>query len=264
MRSGWRERRRERRYGRGGLLAGVGHDIRHAVRSLRRSWTFTLICLISLAGGLIINAALVVLLRKTVGPPPGIEEDGAVDLLVTTRGRTLDDRWSYPDFRRQAYRAISIPPKRHQKKTIEFLCREEIEALVAAPDTSVWIGRRDRTILRVLVQTGLRVSELTSLLTTSVMLGAGAHVRCVGKGRKNRCTPLRRDVERAVTAWLDEQRPASEDPLFPNSRGGRLSTDAVQRFVTKYASVAAQACPSLAEKTVTPHVLRHYVASRTM
>lgn len=165
-----------------------------------------------------------------------------------------------PAYALHCQRILAIPPKRHQKKTVEFLCRQEIEALIAAPDTSVWIGRRDRTILLVLVQTGLRVSELTSLRAASVMLGAGAHVRCVGKGRKNRCTPLRRDVECAVAAWLDEQRPAPEDPLFPSSRGSKLSTDAVQRLVTKYASAAAEVCPSLAEKTVTPHVLRHSAA----
>jgi integrase/recombinase XerD len=157
-------------------------------------------------------------------------------------------------------RILAIPAKRHQKRTIEFLCREEVEALVAAPDSSMWIGRRDRTILLILVQCGLRVSELTSLRGDSVVIGTGAHVRCEGKGRKCRCTPLRREVRSAVAAWLDEQRPAPEDSLFPSSRGGRLSTDAAQRLVAKYASAAGRACPSIAEKKVTPHVLRHSAA----
>lgn len=158
-------------------------------------------------------------------------------------------------------RILVIPQKRHQKRAIEFLCRDEIEALVAAPNLSTWIGRRDRTILLVLVQTGLRVSELTSLLRKNVALGTGAHVRCEGKGRKCRCTPIRgADVEKALEAWIEEQRPNPEDPLFPSSRGGRISTDAVERLVTKYTVMARQACPSLSEKNVTPHVLRHSLA----
>ena len=153
-------------------------------------------------------------------------------------------------------RILCIPRKRHQKKAIEFLCREEMEALIAAPDVTTWIGRRDRTILLVLVQTGLRISELTSLRRANIVLGTGAHVRCEGKGRKNRCTPLRRDAETVVSAWLDDQRPAPDDPLFPSSRGGRLSSDAAQRLVTKYSAAARKTCTSLVEKHVTPHVLR--------
>ena len=158
-------------------------------------------------------------------------------------------------------RILAIPQKRAQKTTIEFLSREEIEALVAAPDRATWRGRRDRTLLLVFVQTGLRVSELTSLRRDSVVLGPGAHVRCEGKGRKRRCTPLRRDAIDALTAWLDEQRAAPDAPLFPSSRGGRISTDAVERLVAKHAKAAQSTCPSIAEKkNVTPHVLRHSAA----
>jgi len=95
-------------------------------------------------------------------------------------------------------RILAIPQKRARRTAIEFLQRAEIEALVAAPDPATWIGRRDRTLLLVMVQTGLRVSELTSLRANSVELGAGAHVRCEGKGRKHRCTPLRRDTITAL------------------------------------------------------------------
>ena len=157
-------------------------------------------------------------------------------------------------------RILAIPQKRAQKRTIEFLRRNEIEALVAAPDQTAWIGRRDRTLLLVFVQTGLRVSELTSLRCNDVVLGAGAHVRCDGKGRKHRCTPLRRDAVAALRSWLDEQRPALDDPLFPSSRGGRMSRDAVERLVAKHAKAAQNICPSIAEKNVTPHVLRHSTA----
>lgn len=129
-----------------------------------------------------------------------------------------------------------------------------------APDPALWLGPRDRTLLLLMVQTGLRVSELRSLRGNSVALGAGAHVRCEGKGRKCRCTPLRRDVVMALGAWLDEQRPGPEDPLFPSSRGGPMSTDAVGRLVAKHARVASTKCPSIADKNVTPHTLRHSAA----
>jgi integrase/recombinase XerD len=157
-------------------------------------------------------------------------------------------------------RMLAIPQKRSRKTTIEFLQREEIEALIAAPDPATWLGRRDRTLLLLMVQTGLRVSELTSLHGDSVVLGTGAHVRCEGKGRKRRCTPLRRDAITALTAWFDEQRPSPQDPLFPSSRGGKMSTDAVGRLVAKHARVASLKCPSIAEKNVTPHTLRHSAA----
>lgn len=157
-------------------------------------------------------------------------------------------------------RMLAIPQKRSQRKTIEFLQRGEIEALVAAPDLATWLGRRDRTLLLVMVQTGLRVSELRSLRGSSVVLGTGAHVQCEGKGRKHRCTPLRRDAVTALRAWLDEQRPGPEDPLFPSSRGGHMSTDAVGRLVEKHAQAASAKCPSIAEKSVTPHTLRHSAA----
>jgi len=157
-------------------------------------------------------------------------------------------------------RILAIPQKRAQKKTIEFLKREEIEALVAAPDLATWIGRRDRTLLLVFAQTGLRVSELTSLRRDSVVLGTGAHVRCEGKGRKRRCTPLRQDAVAALGEWLDEQGSAPEAPLFPSSRGGRISTDAIGRLVDKHAKAAGTVCSSIAEKNVTPHVLRHSAA----
>lgn len=157
-------------------------------------------------------------------------------------------------------RILAIPQKRHQKTAIEFLERGEIEALVAAPDLSTWIGRRDMTILLVLVQTGLRVSELTALRREDLVLGVSAHVRCEGKGRKQRCIPLRRDAVAAVVAWIDEQRSRPHEPLFPSSTGGWLSADAAQGLVRKHARAAASTCESIAEKKVTPHVLRHSCA----
>lgn len=155
---------------------------------------------------------------------------------------------------------LAMPNKRHERKPIEFLQREETDALVAAPNPSTWIGRRDRTFLIVAAQTGLRVSELIGLRCQDVVLGTGAHVQCVGKGRKQRGTPLREEAAAMMGSWLRERNGLPQDPVFPSIRGGPLSRDAIERLVAKYATIAQQSCPSLKRKTVTPHVLRHAAA----
>jgi site-specific recombinase XerD len=157
-------------------------------------------------------------------------------------------------------RILAIPNKRHERKLIEFLQREEIDALLAAPNRSTWVGRRDRTLLIVAVQTGLRISELIGLRCQDVVLGTGAHVQCVGKGRKQRGTPLREETAAIVERWLRERNGLHQDPVFPSIRGGPLSPDAIQRLVAKYATIAQQTCPSLRRKKVTPHTLRHAAA----
>ena len=135
-----------------------------------------------------------------------------------------------------------------------------MEALISAPDTTTWFGRRDRALLIVTLQTGLRVSELVNLCRGDVVLGAGARVRCMGKGRKERGTPLRKDSVDALPVWLAENPGNDQDPLFTSNRGQRLSRDAVERMVQKHTAIAAKRCPSLREKRVTPHVLRHAAA----
>jgi site-specific recombinase XerD len=157
-------------------------------------------------------------------------------------------------------RVLAIPSKRFEHKAIAFLTQEEIEVLVAVPDTATWLGRRDRTLLLLTAQTGLRVSELIGLRCQDVVLGRGAHVRCLGKGRKARCTPLREDAVTALRAWLDERRGQPADPLFPNRGGGPLSRDSIEHLIGKYATSARQCCPSLEQKHITPHVLRHSAA----
>ena len=157
-------------------------------------------------------------------------------------------------------RVLAVPNKRHVQRPIEFLSREEIDALLAVVNPSTWIGHRDRTLLLVAVQTGLRVSELVRLNCQHVVVGTGAHVRCLGKGRKERCTPLRPEAARMLNAWLRQRQGRPEDPVFPSVRGGRLSRDAVERLITKYTHLAARTCPSLRRKNVSPHVLRHSTA----
>jgi site-specific recombinase XerD len=153
-----------------------------------------------------------------------------------------------------------MPSKRYERRSIEFLDRPQIDALLAAPDLCTWTGRRDRALLMVAIQTGLRVSELIGLRCQDVVLGPGAHVRCIGKGRKERCTPLRQDVVAVLTTWLRERCGQPADPAFPGVRGNSLSRDAVERLVAKHAIVAQQHCPSIRRKNVTPHLLRHTAA----
>ena len=165
-----------------------------------------------------------------------------------------------PQLLQHCQQILAIPSKRYEKRTIDYLSRDEIEALLAAPDLANWYGRRDRALLLLALQTGLRVSELISLDRRDVVLGTGAHVRCQGKGRKERATPLRRDSVRVLHAWLDELAGHDDQPLFVSNRGDRLSRDAVERIVRKYVQLASARCPTLKSKRISPHVLRHSAA----
>lgn len=165
-----------------------------------------------------------------------------------------------PEYASLCYQILAIPNKRFERRPIEFLTRKELDALTNAPDKNTWIGRRDRTFLLTAVQTGLRVSELISLRCEDVVLGIGAHVRCNGKGRKQRSTPLRRETADVVTSWLNELNSQTKDPVFPSIRGGQLSRDAVERLIARHCKSAQLHCPSLSRKKVTPHVLRHTAA----
>lgn len=165
-----------------------------------------------------------------------------------------------PEHEALIQRVLAMPSKRFNRVPIKFLDRREIDALLAAPDQRSWSGRRDRILLLVAVQTGLRVSELVGLRCNDVVLGAGAHVRCLGKGRKERCTPLRKETVAVLMAWLKEQKAQPTDPLFPNARGGPLSRDGVEYLIAKHLKLAGKQCPSLKAKRVSPHVLRHSAA----
>ena len=155
---------------------------------------------------------------------------------------------------------LAIPPRRRERAIVSYLTPEETDALLAAPDRQTWHGRRDHALLLLAVQTGLRVSELTALTCQDAHMGAGPHVRCHGKGRKDRATPLISQVVRVLKTWLAEPGSAPGIPLFPTQAGGRLSRDAVERLVAKHAATAEAACPTIKEKNVTPHTLRHTAA----
>jgi len=158
-------------------------------------------------------------------------------------------------------RVLAMPNKCTEKKSIDFLSRPEIEALLAAPDLDTRGGRRDRALLLLAVQTGLRVSELVGLNCEDLVLGNEApYVRCHGKGRKERLTPLRKQTTTVLRDWLRERDGRPSEPLFPNARGGRLSRDGVEHLLAKHVATASAQCPSLQTKRVSPHVLRHSAA----
>ena len=165
-----------------------------------------------------------------------------------------------PDRGALIQRVLAIPSKRYDRPIVPFLSRSEIDAILVAPDTQSWGGRRDHALLMLAVQTGLRVSELTGLRCEDIKLGAGAHIRCRGKGRKERCTPLTKQGVRVLRAWLHERNGSPSEPAFPNARGGPLSSDGVEYILSKYVAVARKSCPTLARKRVSPHVLRHSTA----
>ena len=165
-----------------------------------------------------------------------------------------------PDHAALIQRVLAIPPKRTTRNIVTYLDEPETAALLAAPDRTTRIGRRDHALLLVAIQTGLRVSELTALTRSSVHLGTGAHVRCRGKGRKERVTPLRRDARAVLKAWLAEHDAPDSAPLFPGPAGRPLTRDAIRRIIDRHVAAAAGRCPSIGAKTITPHTLRHTCA----
>jgi integrase/recombinase XerD len=200
---------------------------------------------------------------------------GFLDHLQTERGNSITTRnarlaaihslFRYaalrcPEHALLIQRVLAIPTARHTTTDVCYLTHAETDALLTAPDRTTPLGRRDHLILLVAVQTGLRVSELTSLTCADAELGAGPHVRCVGKGRKQRCTPLTKSTARLLRQWITERRAAPTDPLFPARLGGHLSRDAIADLLAKYLPIAAANCPGLTSKNVTPHTLRHTAA----
>ena len=222
--------------------------------------------------------------QQTTGKAPAVLDwndldeaviSGFLDHLETQRGNSARTRnlrltairslFRYAALRHPEHAAIigrvlSIPAKRFEKRLVNFLTATEVAALTDAPDRARWEGRRDRAMLVLAAETGLRVSELIGLDCGDIALGTGAHVNCVGKGRKQRAIPLTAQAQAMLRVWLAERAGAPTDPLFPTRIGRRLSRDAVERRVATHAAAAAQHCPSLRTKNLHPHVLRHSCA----
>jgi site-specific recombinase XerD len=136
----------------------------------------------------------------------------------------------------QIQRVLAIPSKRYTRTLIPFLSRAEVDALLGAPD------------------------QMTGLKREDLVLGAGAHLRVTGKGRKERCTPIAKPTLAVLTAWLKERQRGDGQILFPSARGERLSVHGVQYLLNKHRLAASKACPSLRRKRVTVHRLRHTMA----
>jgi site-specific recombinase XerD len=170
----------------------------------------------------------------------------------------------HPEHAATIERVLAIPLKRHDRTLVTWLTAAELDALLAAPDRRTWTGRRDHAMLLLAAQTGLRASELTGVRIADVQLGAGAHVSTLGKGRRERVTPLTDTTVKTIAVWLKERAGSPGDPLFPTRSGDTLTRDALARRLTKYTVVAATSCPSLRTKTISPHVLRHTAAMRLL
>ncbi|GLS33116.1 Site-specific recombinase XerD [Mesorhizobium albiziae] len=170
----------------------------------------------------------------------------------------------HPEHAATIERVLAIPPKRFERRLVTFLTEEELDALLSAPSRSTWTGRRDHALLGLAAQTGLRASELIGLHCADVHLGSGAHVSCMGKGRKQRITPITCNMAAVLRVWLAERAGQPADPLFPTQTGKRISRDALEHRLARYVEIAARDCPSLQRKRVTLHVLRHYLPRPTI
>lgn len=225
--------------------------------------------------------------EHTGSPPSGLDIGdldaplvGAfLDHLEKTRGnsvRTRNNRlaaihslfsWAalrHPEHAATIQRVLAIPVKRFERNLVTFLTEDEVDAVLAACDRTSWTGRRDYAMIVLFVQTGLRISEVTSLTLSDVILATGAHVRCVGKGRKERCTPLVPATVRVLRTWLSERNGLPGEPLFPTSTGRRLSRDAIEHRISLCVAQAAGLCPSIRAKHVSAHTFRHTCAMRLL
>ncbi len=165
-----------------------------------------------------------------------------------------------PTHSAQIQRILAIPRKRFTRTLVNFLTRQEVDGLLAAPDQNAWSGRRDHAFILTAVQTGLRLSEMTGLKYEDITLKNGAHVRVIGKGRKERCIPLAKSTVAVLKKWIREPERGQDSILFPSARGKQLSVHGVQYLLNKHRMTAVKSCPSLAKKHVTVHRLRHTMA----
>jgi integrase/recombinase XerD len=243
------------------------HASEHTIRSYRDTWRL-----------------LLAFAQETTGTPPWKLDIGQLDAglitsflrwLETSRGSspvTRNARLSAirslfryaalraPDNAAVIQRVLAIEASRTDTTIVSWLTDDEADALLAAPDRGTWTGCRDYALLLTAIRAGLRVSELTGLTRGDIHFGTGAHVRCTGKGRKERCTPLDPQTVAALRAWLARNPGRDDGPLFATRRGTAMSRDAVHARITRYQQDAAESCPSLAGKNLTPHTMRHTTA----
>jgi len=159
-----------------------------------------------------------------------------------------------------AQRVLAIPTKRFDRPVLGFLSREEVEALLEAPDRSTFSGQRDAVLFATLYNTGARVSEITRLNVGDVLLDRQCALRMHGKGRKERVVPLWKSTAARLREWLARINAGAESPVFPNRAGKRLSRSGVEHRLHVALRTAARRCPSLASRRISPHTMRHTTA----
>ena len=172
--------------------------------------------------------------------------------------------FGHPEHAASIQRVLAIPQKRFVRNHVVYMGDEEVGALIGACDLDLWTGRRDHAMLVLAIQAGPRISELAGLVRKDLTLGRGANVHVIGKGRKERCTPLVPETVAVLRAWLAERGGDPGDPLFPTTTGRHMSRDAIERRVSLHVGRAATKCPSLLVKPVTTHTLRHTCAMRLL
>ncbi|WP_158726875.1 tyrosine-type recombinase/integrase [Tomitella fengzijianii] len=171
--------------------------------------------------------------------------------------RALPD---HPEYAATITQVLAIPPRRTVRPVIEFLTPDEVNALLAAPDRETWTGRRDHALLAMTAQTGLRISEILSLTDGDIHLGTGPHVISTGKGRRQRVTPLTQAIVTTMEDYLAERSTRPGTALFCGPHGHALSRDALEHRIAHHVTAATATCPSLSDKHITMHTLRHTAA----
>lgn len=169
-------------------------------------------------------------------------------------GRQLPETMSY------VQRALAIPYKRYAQQSVDYLTRNEIAALLQAPDASTWSGQRDRVLFTVLYNTGARVSEVAIATVHDVVWQRPASIHLHGKGRKDRITPLWRKTALMLRDWIRHEHLSADSPLFSNSRGETMTRSGIAKRLEQAVTLASGNCPSLKDKSISPHVLRHTTA----
>ena len=207
-----------------------------------------------------IDAPLIVEFLEQLETARGISVRSRNQRLAAVHSLFRYAAFELPAHAQQIQRVLAVPSKRHTREQFGFLSREEVDALLAAPDARTWSGRRDHAFMLTAVQTGFRLSEMTGLKRSDFLESDGHHLRVVGKGRKARSTPLAAPTRKVLRRWLKEPPRGHEDVLFPSARGNRLGVDGVQHLLEKHRKTASQHCPSLKDKRITVHRLRHTAA----
>jgi len=169
-------------------------------------------------------------------------------------------RWKEPTLTSDLDGLLAIPSKRTARQVLDFLTRDEMEAILEAPDGDTWSGKRDRALFAAMYNTGARVSEIVGTLVSDVTLNTGGTCHFRGKGRKERILPLWKRTVTILRRWITANHFRQEQPLFPNARGAAMTRSGVEKRLQEAVRKAGDACPSIKNKRVSPHTLRHTTA----